>query len=67
MVRDAVCGMKVNKEKPGATGLYNNTTYYFCSSGCKAHFDKDPEAFLKEGPKGMFWVLGMFFKGLFKK
>ncbi len=67
MEKDAVCGMKVNKEKPGATGLYNNNTYYFCSSGCKAHFEKDPDTFLKEGPKGMLWVAGMLLQGIFTK
>ncbi len=62
---DAVCGMKVKKEKPGATALYNNKTYYFCSSGCKRHFEKEPEPFVQDGPKGMFWILGMLFKGIF--
>ena len=67
MERDPVCGMRVNKEKPAANSLYKKNTYYFCSSGCKAHFDKDPVSFLKEGPKGMLWVAGMFLRGIFKK
>ena len=45
MVRDPVCNMNVNPEKPGATEKYNGKTYYFCSNKCKATFDKNRDRF----------------------
>ena len=43
MAIDPVCGMEVDKEKAAGKSEYNGETYYFCSPGCKAAFDKDPE------------------------
>ena len=48
--KDPVCGMTVVEGKEAAKSDYKNTTYYFCSRGCKVAFDKDPEKYLKEGP-----------------
>ena len=42
MAKDPVCGMNVNEEKAAATAVHEGKTYYFCSPGCKATFDKDP-------------------------
>lgn len=67
MAKDPVCGMKVNKEKVGATSVYKGETYYFCKSGCKVHFDKDPEKILAEGPMGMLWLIREFILSVFKK
>ncbi len=67
MAIDPVCGMKVNKEKAAATSVYKGETYYFCKSGCKAHFDKDPEKILEEGPMGMLRMIREFILGLFNK
>lgn len=44
---DLVCGMTVTKAKAAATFDYKGTTYYFCSTGCKDAFAKDPEKYLK--------------------
>lgn len=41
---DPVCGMTVNKDT-AATSKYEGATYYFCSKGCKATFEKDPEKY----------------------
>ncbi|MEW6660499.1 MAG: efflux RND transporter periplasmic adaptor subunit [Thermodesulfobacteriota bacterium] len=45
VAKDPVCGLKVDASKAKAAGFqstYNNQTYYFCSPGCKEHFDKNP-------------------------
>jgi YHS domain-containing protein len=52
---DLVCGMTVVKATARATYEYKGTTYYFCSTGCKEAFVKDPEKYLakakEEQPK----------------
>ena len=45
MARDPVCGMEVNEEKATNTSEYVGTKYYFCCSGCKTTFDREPEKF----------------------
>ncbi|MEX2161558.1 MAG: YHS domain-containing protein [Anaerolineales bacterium] len=47
MVTDPVCGMQVDPNKPGATSEYQGQTIFFCSPGCKADFDKDPEKYMQ--------------------
>ena len=45
VTKDPVCGLNVDESKAKAAGFqatYNNQSYYFCSPGCKEHFDKDP-------------------------
>ncbi|ARM76757.1 YHS domain-containing protein [Acidianus manzaensis] len=49
---DPVCGMEVDETSKYKT-MYKGKIYYFCSNGCKKEFEKDPEKYLKEGPKGM--------------
>lgn len=44
MVKDIVCGMMVDP-KTAETSEYKGQTYYFCSKGCKAQFDKNPEKY----------------------
>ncbi len=45
---DPVCGMTVVKANAKATYEYNGMTYYFCSTGCKESFAKEPEKYLKK-------------------
>ncbi len=45
MTKDPVCGMEVNPKSATNKSEYKGQTYYFCSSGCKASFDKDPEKY----------------------
>jgi YHS domain-containing protein len=45
---DPVCGMTVVKAGAKATYDYKGTAYYFCSTGCKDAFAKDPEKYLKK-------------------
>lgn len=44
---DPVCGMTVVKANAKATYDYKGTTYYFCNTGCKDAFVKEPDKFLK--------------------
>jgi YHS domain-containing protein len=37
--------MMVDEASAAATTEYHGTTYYFCSTGCKAAFDKEPEKY----------------------
>src|SRR2546426_6581644 len=50
---DPVCGMTVDEKTAPASAVHHGTTYYFCAPGCKRTFEKDPEAVLRRGPKGM--------------
>lgn len=42
MTKDPVCGMDIDERKAAGTSVYHGKTYYFCSTGCKAAFDKEP-------------------------
>ncbi|MDT7902148.1 MULTISPECIES: YHS domain-containing protein [Acidianus] len=52
MMIDPVCGMEVDENSQYKT-MYKGKVYYFCSPHCMKAFQKDPEKYLKEGPKGM--------------
>ncbi len=45
-VVDPVCRMTIESEKAAATSEYKGKTIYFCMSGCKEKFDKEPEKYL---------------------
>ena len=45
MVKDPVCGMMIDPKTAAGTSVYQGQTYYFCSAGCKAEFDKSPQKF----------------------
>ena len=42
-VTDPVCGMTVDPLTSTRTSTHGGQTYWFCSDGCKAEFDRDPE------------------------
>lgn len=48
---DPVCGMTVVKANAKATFDYKGTTYYFCNTGCKDAFAKEPEKYLQAQAK----------------
>src|SRR6476661_8905297 len=53
-VKDPVCGMMVDPQKPAAKVAHRDKTYYFCSQRCAERFEKDPEEFLAtHGTAGM--------------
>ncbi|WP_082087318.1 YHS domain-containing protein [Methanococcoides methylutens] len=43
LVKDPVCGMKIDKRTAKFKSEYNGETYYFCSLSCKKTFDENPE------------------------
>lgn len=51
MVKDPVCGMKVDEQNtPDETTLeYESNTYYFCSTHCKRMFESNPLEFIESG------------------
>lgn len=50
MAKDPVCGMDVEEAKAAGKSEYKGKTYYFCSAGCKAAFDKQPDKYAGKGP-----------------
>jgi YHS domain-containing protein len=49
MAKDPVCGMQVDESKAAGKAEYQGQTYYFCSTGCKAAFDKEPQKYAAKG------------------
>lgn len=47
MVKDPICGMDVDPISAAGKSEYLGQTYYFCSSGCKKAFDKEPQKYIK--------------------
>lgn len=45
-VRDPVCGMMVDPANAAGNAEYQGHTYYFCSKGCVAKFQANPEKYL---------------------
>lgn len=46
-VKDPVCGMNVNPETAKGRSDYKGTSFFFCSTKCKAKFDQNPEQYVK--------------------
>lgn len=51
-VKDLVCGMEIDPKTAAGKSEYKGQTYYFCSLGCKASFDKEPEKYLANPGSG---------------
>ncbi|HME19416.1 MAG TPA: YHS domain-containing protein [Nitrososphaerales archaeon] len=45
MAKDPICGMTVDEGKAEYRSEHEGQTFYFCSQGCKAAFDKDPRKY----------------------
>ncbi len=45
MAIDPICKMTVNEATAKFKSSHGGKTYYFCSPGCKATFDKNPAKF----------------------
>jgi YHS domain-containing protein len=52
MAKDPVCGMDVDPKTATAKSEYEGQTYYFCSTGCKQSFDKDPKKYVGKAAAG---------------
>lgn len=50
MEKDVVCGMTVDPKTAAGKSEYQGKTYYFCSKGCKASFDKNPAKYVNASP-----------------
>src|SRR5262245_8028680 len=46
VVRDPVCGMTVDPNAGKPTAEHAGRTFHFCSAGCKAKFEANPEGYL---------------------
>ena len=46
---DPVCGMAVDPATAEYRSATGGVTYYFCSAGCKASFEKEPDTYLARG------------------
>jgi len=46
--KDPICKMMVEESTAKWTSMYKGKKYYFCASGCKHMFDKDPERYLSK-------------------
>jgi Cu+-exporting ATPase len=53
MTKDPVCGMNVNPEGARYKARHNGKEYFFCSTGCLAKFQANPEGILSSPPKPM--------------
>ena len=50
---DPICGMQVDPIRAAGSSEHAGETYYFCSFGCKARFDKNPAEFTQAArPQG---------------
>jgi YHS domain-containing protein len=50
MAIDPICGMTVDEKTAQLKTEYGGQTYYFCSSGCKRTFDKEPQKYAGKSP-----------------
>ena len=44
-VKDPVCGMNVDPATSMLTAVHDGETYHFCSAGCQAKFEADPDQY----------------------
>jgi Cu+-exporting ATPase len=49
-MKDPVCGMEIDSSDATAHTEHAGQTYYFCCSGCKAKFDKNPAQYENNHP-----------------
>ncbi len=47
MLRDPVCGKKMNRNKAYSKIKYGKITYYLCCPLCQALFEKDPDKYIE--------------------
>lgn len=46
MAKDPICGMDVDPKHAAGKSEYKGQMYYFCSTGCKKAFDKEPQKYV---------------------
>jgi DNA-binding transcriptional ArsR family regulator/YHS domain-containing protein len=45
IVHDPVCQMRVSPKTAGFTARYDDSTFYFCASGCLKKFNQEPQKY----------------------
>ena len=45
LVRDPVCGMRIEPEYAADVDFYKGKIFYFCAQSCKQEFNNDPEKY----------------------
>jgi DNA-binding transcriptional ArsR family regulator/YHS domain-containing protein len=48
IVRDPVCGMRIGASEAFAHVEHDGHPYYFCASGCKEYFEKEPSLYIRK-------------------
>jgi YHS domain-containing protein len=48
MLRDPVCGKKMNPNKAYAQIAYKSEMYYLCCPLCQSEFEKEPDAYIQK-------------------
>ena len=48
---DPVCKMLLGREQIRESLVIDGRTYYFCSIGCRAEFQRHPEDYIRRVPK----------------
>lgn len=48
---DPVCGMQVDENRAAGKSEHGGKTYFFCSGGCQAKFEENPERYRTQGGK----------------
>ena len=65
LVKDPVCGMRVDPHATTHRAEHNGQPYYFCSAGCRAKFLADPAHYRRcvgegrAGPEGTIYTCPM--------
>ena len=50
MATDPVCGMQVDERNAAGSSVFEGSSYYFCSIGCKKKFEANPSAYVGAPP-----------------
>jgi Cu+-exporting ATPase len=50
LIKDPVCGMRIQPVQVVAVSEHAGSTYRFCSEACKQKFDRDPARFVPPRP-----------------
>lgn len=48
MVKDPVCGMRIEEEKASGKVIHQDKPYFFCSKTCKEKFEQNPQKYVGE-------------------
>ncbi len=50
LVRDPVCGMRINPDDAVDVTIYKGKIYYFCAHSCCKKFNEQPDRFTNNNP-----------------